>query len=260
MSAVAAAIVGSTVVSAGLSIYASSQSAPDAQYSPPASYYTYDADGNLTGSQVWDASRNAYIYSTNLTDEQKAEKKRIAALKDQFLGFLDETPSDRLEAYDKYTAAYSTAMHKDADKQYEKLKTATEESLAGKGMFGSKAYADMMKDLNEQKINMDEDIANASVLARENLATQDKNYWLSALNMLDNSEKADNALAIQKAQNAANVATQGTAALNARDAMINSAKYADWQNKVSSLNTISSNLSDTSTGLAFLYGYKNKDK
>lgn len=259
MSAIACAVVGSAVIGAGSAMYIASQQ-PDAQTSMPASYYTYDADGNLTGSQVWDTSRNAYVYTTNLTDEQKAEKKRIAALKDQFLGYLNETPSDRLKAYDEYTEAYSTAMHKDADKQYDKLKTATEESLAGKGMFGSKAYADMMSELGEQKIGMDKDIANASVLARENLATQDKNYWLSALNTLDNAENADNALALQKAQNAANIATQSTASLNAGDALLNSSRYANWQTKANTINSIANNLSDTSTGLAFLYGYKNKDK
>ena len=252
--AVAAAVCG--VASAGVSIYSASQSGPDMATTTPASYYTYDADGNLTGSQVWDASQNAYIYTTNLTAEQKAERKKIAALKTQLLNNLSETPSDRVLAYDEYAKAFSESMHKDADEQFNKLSTATEESMAAKGMLGSKAYVDSMADLRKEKEGMDTDIAQKATLAKETLATNDKNYWLNALTALDNSENADSALALQQQQQSANAAAQATSTLAANTAIGNSSRYANWQNKISNLNSAARALGNTSSGLAFLYGYK----
>lgn len=251
-----AVLAGAAVVSAGVSAYTAFSGSPDMQYTTPASYYDYDEDGNLTGSQVWDSSSNAYVTRTYSTAEQKAEKQKMTALRTKLLGYLNETPEDRQKAYTEYAESYSKALHSDADKQYDKLKSSTEESMAAKGMMGSKAYADMMSDLNEQQIGMNTDIATASELAKENLASQDKSYWLSALNALNNQKNADAAIGIQKAGIAANNTAQGTAALSANNALLNSSRYANWQNKINSLNNLSSSLGNTSSGLAFLYGYK----
>jgi hypothetical protein len=89
----------------------------------------------------------------------------------------------------------------------------------------------------------------------------DRNYWLNALNTLNASQNADNSLALQRAQNAAQIAAQGSAAINASNAMLNNERFNEWKDKSDMINSISGALSDTSTGLAFLYGYnKNKSK
>lgn len=256
MSVVAAAVIGAAVVGAGVSVYAATRSGSDVQTSMPASYYSYDSDGNLTGSQVWDASKNAYVYTENLTDEQKAENAKIAELKAQILANLNKTPEDRVAAYEEYAQTFSDAMHSEVDEQFEKLKTSSEESLAAKGMLGSKAYVDTMADLDKQKTDMDTEIAQKAILAKEELANTDRTYWLNVLSTLENAENTDAALALQKSQTAAQAATQGTAALTAADQIANSTTLANWESKQNSLNTLSSNLTNTSAGLAFLYGYK----
>jgi len=258
MSVVAAAVIGAAVVGGAVSLYSVGQAGKgvSTQTSMPADYYSYDSDGNLTGSQVWDASKNAYVYHENLTEEQKAEQAKIASLKKELLANLSQTPEDRIAAYEEYASTYSDAMHKDTDKQFSKLRTANEESLAAKGMLGSKAYADTMSDLNSEKVSMDEDIARQSTLAKEELANTDRTYWLNALTTLENSENADSAIAMQKSQMAAQVANQGTASLAASDQIKNSSRLATWQGKIDSLNNLSNNLTNTSAGLAYLYGYK----
>jgi len=251
--ATAAATILGSVISAGASIYAANQ-APDIQAGLPASYYSYDDDGNLIGAQEWDAKKHAYISRTYLTPEEKAEKEKMAKLRQQLLDNLDKTPEDRIKAYDEYAKAYSEAMHKEADAKFNELKTATEENMAKRGLYGSRAYVDSMTDLNREKMEADRDIANAAIMAREGLAQQDKAYWLQALNAMNNAKNADAAMAINRAQLGAQIASQGTAALKAQQDVLNSQRYLKWQQKAN----LATNLSDTASGLAFLYGYNKK--
>jgi hypothetical protein len=257
MSGIACAVIGAAIIGAGVAIYTTSNQPRIPAPPPPASYYSYDDEGNPSGEQVWDASRNAYVYKpAPLTEAQKAEKAQRDELRANLLGNLANTPEDRIAAYEQYAQAFSDQMHTDVDKRYEKLKTSQEEALFAKGMGGSKAYADTMAELNSDKMAMDTDIAQKALLAKEELANVDRNYWLNTLSTLDQSKNADAALALNSQQAGLQSALAGSSTQAAQYQLNSSNKLRAWEAQVASNSELSKNISSTATGLAFLYGYK----
>jgi len=248
------------VATAGMGIFNSMRGGPSApDFGPPpapANYYTYDEEGNLAGSQEWDEGRHAYIYRpAPLTPEQKAEKERRQSLKTQMLANLDKTPADRVQAYTDYAKAISEGLHKDVDYQFEKLNTAKNEELAARGLFGSRAYVDTQKELAKQKTEADIEIANRAELGKENLANQDRNFWLQTLGALDQNT---NSQALIAAQNVRNIQTGGQLAtqdLLAGYNDYNAPRFQQWQTQIAQSNQNTQNLMNTATGLAFLYGF-----
>lgn len=83
---------GAAVGSLGLAAYNTfnQPKAPPAMPPPqPASYYSYDEEGNPAGQQVWDASRNAYVYKPRkLTDEELREQAQRRDLRNKHLAKL----------------------------------------------------------------------------------------------------------------------------------------------------------------------------
>lgn len=255
----AGAAVFSAVAGTGMSLYNSfGKSGPDFGAPPaPANYYTYDEDGNLAGSQEWDASRNGYVYRpAPLTPAQKAEKEKRQGLKTQMLSNLDAAPADRVQAYTDYAKAISEGLHKDVDYQFGKLTTAKNEEMTARGLYGSRAYVDTQAELAKQKNESDIEIANRAELGKENLANQDRTFWLNTLSSLDNQA---NASAMVASNNMRNV--QGGSQIATQDLLAGYKNYveprfAQWQTEIAQSNANTKNLMDTATGLAFLYGYK----
>lgn len=257
-----AIIAGAAVIGAASSIYSATRSGPDIPAAPPpAGYINYDEDGNPAGSQVWDAATNSYIYKpAPLTEEQKVDKAKRAEMRAALLDNLSKTPEDRVKAYENYAQSFSDAMHTDVDKQFTRLKTSQEEALNARGMTGSKAYADTIASLNQDKIGMDTEIAQKAVLAKEELANTDRTFWLNELNSLDNKESTDSVQAMQKQNIATQGSIAGTSALMAKAAVDNSNTLQSWQIKTGQMGDLSKNISGSATGLAFLYGYKGTGK
>ena len=256
-----AAVVGAvaTVAGVGMSAYNTFGSSKPSIGAPPppANYYTYDEDGNLAGSQVWDASQNAYIYRpAELTPEQKAEKAKRQELRTQMLSNLGATPEDRVKAYNDYAGAISKSLHRDVDFQYNKMVTSQNEGMAARGLLGSRAYVDAQAELNRQKTLADTDIANRAELGKENLSQQDRSYWLNILSALDSQQNASAAVA---ANNARTIQSGGEAAspdlLGGYNAY-NGPQMRQWQTQQALKSRFSeSDMNNTATGLAFLYGF-----
>jgi hypothetical protein len=254
------------VASAGLGIFGAvkgsggSTKAPEiAPPPPPANYYTYDEDGNPAGSQVWDAGQNAYIYRpAPLTPEQQAIKAKKTALKTEMLSNLSQTPADRVKAYAEYADAISKGLHQDADYQFGKMTTAQNEGMAARGLFGSRAYVDAQAELDRNKTLSDTDIANKAELGKENLANQDRQFWLSTLGSLDQDSNAQAVIAQGNMRNLQGGAQAATADLLGAYNDYNVPRMQQWQMNMAANNDMSKNMIDTASGLAFLYGYNNR--
>jgi len=134
-------MAAAAAVSAGVGIMSAlnAPSAPTiAPPPPPAGAYEYDEEGNATTIQVWDEEKNAYVTKRypepekesgeteeefnarhQKWEEDKAERAVDTAarneLREKMLANLDQTPEDRIKAYDEYAANMSTAMHKEVD-------------------------------------------------------------------------------------------------------------------------------------------------
>ncbi len=239
---------------------------------PPPNYYQYDENGNLLVVQEWDPERNAYVTKYDpepdpsdkeahdaWLERQKAREEEAKAkeeLKARLLSNLNQTPEDRIKAYEEYAQTLSDTMHRDVDKQYNKAVRSTEESMAARGLFGSKAYVDTLSNLRDEKARTDADIANKAALAKEELAAQDKNYWASLLNQLEAGARADEVMRLEQAGNAyRNVQLANAAQMGAYNAA-NLNAMMDWQARMDRNTLLSNQLLDTSTGLAYLYGFR----
>ncbi len=253
-----AAIMGGAAVAS----MATAPKAPDIPPAPPpSSYYSYDESGNPAGEQVWDASKNAYVYKpAPLTEEQKAQRAKREQMKAQLLSNLGKTPEDRVRAYDEYAKTFSEAMHKDVDKQYAETKQAEEENMNARGLFGSKAYVDSMAKLREEKATTDTDIARQAVLAKENLASTDRQFWLNELNALESQGNTEYAQALEGQRTAQQGANMGTAAvLGSYNASVNPTIDL-WKTRMAQNASDTQTLGNTAAGLAFLYGFRNSAK
>jgi hypothetical protein len=283
------------VIAAGASVYSAMNQpgSPDIPPPPPpASAYEFDEDGNATTIQVWDAEKNAYITkkypepeepinpsNSGMTDEnfketdeykawaekhqaweegkeERAEEKQARdGLRTKMLDNLNQTPEDRMQAYDDYATNMSTSMHKEVDEAYDKRKAQEEEAMNRRGMFGSKAYADTMSDLREEKGEIDTDIALKADLAKESLADADRKFWLGTLAEIDAGQRADVLTGLQESNLVNQKSAQGTSGLAAMYGINSNNMMNKWQGEIAANNMRTKTFSDTATGLAFLYGY-----
>lgn len=253
---VGTALLGGALISAAGGVASSMAGGYDSPNAPlPTNVYYYDDDGNLTQSQEWDAEKRGYVVKTHLTEDQKKDKSQVENLRSKLFTYLDSTPEDRIKAYEEYAKTYSDALHKDVDTRYEQNKTATAEDMAGKGMLGSRAYVDFMAELNRQKGDADVDIANQANLAKESLEQADREYWLSGLNALNNYKNNASVLELQKNAGMSGIASNANA-LAASMYGVNSNNYLrDYEARMGNRANLSNNLTNTASGLAFLYGY-----
>ncbi len=309
--ATSTAILASAGILGGAAIYSASQSPGTPNVGPappPANYFSYDEDGNLASSQVWDEARGGYVSRINpepegkptrpkkpwgpflsserinkYNDEMDAYPAKLEAwkesnpewqawkerkdandrnkqvrgeIKDRMLANLNETPEDRLKAYDDYEKTYSEVLHKNVDEQYAKVKSSDDARLESQGLTGSKAQVDIATGRTGEKLKADVDIAQASNLAKEDLSARDRNYWLNLLQYSDTKASADELAALRKTGQAAQIAAQGTAAKGAQYTAESSNLWSKWAADVER-NTARTNAFSglsSSLGMAAAYG------
>lgn len=252
-------IAVAAVAVAGASIYSAATAPKPPEIPPPpppAGYISYDEDGNPAGEQVWNAEKNAYEYKpAPLTEAQKAEKAQRDTLRTKMLSNLDQAPADRIKAYEDYAKNFSDAAHKNTDQRYADIVRSTEESLNARGMTGSRAYADITARLAGEKMAEDTDIATRAKLASEDLANTDRNYYMNVLNNLDAGRNSDTLNALNKANTAYQGAQGGTASLMGGWAQDSSNRLNKWNTEMAANQAFTQNMTNTASGLAFLYGY-----
>lgn len=181
-------------------------SAPSYQSPPPANYYSYDADGNVTGSQIWNESKNAYEWRPAAkTAEEKAVTSKRQAIKKEMLDNLAETPTDRVKAYADYATNYEKKIRETTDREYGNIVQGSKEAMSSRGLTGSRADVDITSELARRKLASDQSIATDAELAKETLKTNDRSNWLTTLQYVDQVENTDALLNLQKEGMAANM-------------------------------------------------------
>jgi len=256
------------LISAGTSLY-SAFNTPDSpnlqQYAPPANYfsYIYDDEGNLVegASQVWDAGKNAYIYKpAPMTDAEKADLKTRNELKAKYLGYLNQTPEERLAAYETYKTSYAQSLQKPVDESFKKTVATVRENMGARGMTGSRANVDTQSELARQKLATDVDIAARAEVAKEALAAQDKSEWLSTLGYLESAGNSKTAQQLAAAQAAGQQTSSANASNLAATNAYNSGLLSTYQNELNAYLTQTRAVNNVLGGLAYLYGYNKGTK
>lgn len=254
-------MAGAALISAGVGV-ASALSAKGVQTpapSVPAGATVMNMDGTET-VQEWDAATNSYRTYTRWVDEDKKaayEKEQAAttALRTRLMEELEKNPAEWMEYANEYRDTYARAAHDVYDPYWSEQKQGLKESMAARGMTGSKADVDLTAKLTEQEAEQNRKIADDSVLQSENLLQNYRNYNLNLLSALDAGAASDELVATQRANNASQIASVG----NAYNTGLNTYRYqtalADYTANQATTNT----LNNTASGLAFLYGYGKKN-
>lgn len=277
-------LTAAAVVTAGVAVYSATQkpSTPSVGSAPtPSNAKIYNDNGTVT-TQTYDSATNTYTTRTvdlpesEMTEEEKAEyaaakaeKKAKAALRTELVAKLAkgvETPtSERLAMYDKYATTLSNQMHRDVDYRFSQVQNKNRATLEATGMTGSKAYADILADEARTKALSDTDIAEKAALAKETLAANDKTYALNAyntdINLLSNLDSGASSEAVRAAaQNRAaqDVVSATNAAQTGNYLANNNSIMANYQNQVAANAANTKLMTDTSKGLAYLYGYSTR--
>jgi hypothetical protein len=250
---VAALAVGIGSMAYGM---ATAPGSPELQKPPaPPNSVQYDDDGGVISSQTYDAATNTWITKgRELTEEQKVEKAKVAELRTQMLDNLNTTPEDRVKAYEEYAASYSDAAHKDVDPRFADLGRTNDEQANARGMFGSRAYVDTQNELAKDKLTQDANIADQAVMAKEQLANNDRTYWSNMLNQIDSGARADAITQSQISKNMTDSANQSYSGVLAANNMANNSIMDKWKaDQAKSASYVSSG-SSMAGGLMYLYG------
>lgn len=184
------------------------------------------------------------------------DKKKVSELRTKMLDNLNTTPEDRQKAYAEYQQAYTDAAHKSLDPQFDKINRTSDEQANATGMFGSRAYVDTKNELVKDKLAVDADIANQAVMAKEQLANTDRNYYANMLNQIDSGARADNLASAQIAKSASDSASQNYAGTIGYYNSINNSNLAKWQAQQAKSASFIGSGSNLAGGLMYLYGSK----
>ena len=188
-------------------------------------------------------------------DARKEDKRLRTEIRTKMLGNLNQTPEDRVAAYEQYAKTFSESMQKGVTEQYEKAKQSQEERMTATGMYGSRAYADTIGEMEKEKLKADVDIAQKGELAKNELGNVDRNYWLNVLNSLDAGARADSVVGMQKAQAANQAAIGGSATLMGRYAAESQNQWNKWNADTARNMGYANTASNAAGGLMYLYGY-----
>jgi len=257
-------MAATAVVGVGYGIYSGERAYNDmrdamSSSSPPANYYQYDSDGNLVMSQVWDEEKNAYISRAGpKTESEKEEEALRDEIRQRMLNNLNETPEDRVKAYEEYAQNLSDSLNKDVDKRYDETVSAAEENINARGMTGSKYQADLMSKYMGEKLDVEADIALQSQMAKETLKNVDTTNWMNLLGYLDAGGRADEALALEKAGQAGSQALAGTENLFKKYYLDTDSTLRKWEQDTERYGAMSN--ASSSLLQAYMYGKYNNPK
>ena len=247
-----------TAVSAVASIYGALKGPPKYKSTPPPpppSYYYYDAEGNPAGEQVWDPERNGYVTrAAPLSEAEKIELGKRGEIRNRLLNNLSEAPEDRQRAYQDYEDTYKTMLQRDIGETFEKRGRAREEEMSTRGMTGSRAYVDIISELEKSRTEADIQAGETAKLAGEDLAGRDRSQWMDLLGQLDTGRSAREMEEMQRSAQLRQGTQQGAGYLFDRDRLLREDEAARFGQKTGAYESKLGLGSGLTSGLMYLYG------
>lgn len=183
-----------------------------------------------------------------------ADKAKLAGLRTEALGNLNELSPERQAQIENFGTAYADSMHRDLDPRYAKTVHNEEEQANARGMFGSRAYVDTKAELGQIKANQDTDIANQASMAKETLTSNDRQYWANLLNQIDSGQRADSITASQINKSNSDIASQNYAGTLGYYSAKNNSILADWEAQRQRAASYTQAGTGLANGMLYLYG------
>jgi len=200
-----------------------------------------DATGYGVHDQSVDTTKPGYYDPTNWQLIDEANYESVANPK-----------------YSAYANAFTNRMQTKADEDYGKLVRSTDETMFARGIGGSRAYVDLAAEREKDKQTLNQDINAQGILAGEQLSQWDKDFAARMVQGVDTGERADFLLGLQAQNQGANVASNTNAQRSADQAYNYNTIVNKWAARIGAMQQNSANMMDTSLGLMYLYGLKNK--
>ena len=202
----------------------------------------------------WEEQHGEWTTQKEMRTEEKA---KIQEIKTRIVDDLNLSWDERVSRYNDFADAMSQELHKGVDEAFERDTQALNESMASRGLSGSKASVDLTSDILKEKGEQEISIANQSTMAKYALADQEYNRNLNTLNYIESGGRADVALEQQNRQNLANTTLNQNAAALTRSAMNTNIEQTNYGNRLNRSQQLSNQALTTASGLMFLYGYNN---
>lgn len=161
--------------------------APDPPALPPAPQFAnsmiYDSEGNLTGSITKDKDGNIIYKPRQLTAGESIQKKAIESTRQSLLQRLFQTPEEYTRAAQEEADAWAKPIQEQAGEQFQRDVNRIGEVSNIRGLFGSKAHADIIADREKTQADQAADIAGRTTAMRQDLIDRKKagDYGLYSL-------------------------------------------------------------------------------
>jgi hypothetical protein len=170
----------------------------------------YDAEGNLSGSITKDASGNIVYRPKELTAAERVQKAAIESTRQSLLKRLYNTPEEYTKAAQTEADAWAKTQNEGAQKSFEQDVNRIGEVSNQRGLFGSKAYADIVKGREETQAKTAADISGGATAMRENLIQAKKGQDYNLYNLYSGASNEYDQKSAQGLQAAQGLyATQG---------------------------------------------------
>jgi len=128
----------------------------------------YDAYGNLTGSIGKDSAGNI-VYRAGMTPEEKINQTAIEQKKQSLLQRIYNTPAEYTKAADEEASAWATEQSKRQSEQFQKDVNRIGEVSNQRGLYGSKAMADITGQREKTLADTTSSIAGSATAMRQGL-------------------------------------------------------------------------------------------
>lgn len=134
----------------------------------------YDSEGRLAGSVVKDANGNIVYKPRQLTAAELTQKKGIESTRQSLLQRLYNTPEEYTKAAETEAGAWAKLQNDAAQEQFGKDVNRIGETSNTRGLLGSSAWRDVLKEREKTQAKTTADIAGQATSMRQGLIDQKK--------------------------------------------------------------------------------------
>lgn len=197
-------------------------------------------------------------WETRKAEYEKEQQTTKDILKNEYAN-INLTDEERWKKYEDAAVAFSEQQHAQLDPQMEQAQRAEDQRTADRGMTGSRADVDTQAVLEKTKSEANAEVARNSTMYKYALGDADLQRSLGTIGVIKGGETSDMAMALQRQSLAAQATIQANQGSIARDTANNNSAYLNWLAKYQQKMAFGQGLTNTASGLAYLYGYSKKN-
>lgn len=219
-----------------------------------ASVYGYDMNGNLVtkASYTRDANGQYSLKMGELSGAEKAMRSNLSANIANLINTVGTSPDAFVRYAKELSASYTAQGQRQLDEQLTKRQQALDESLARRGLSGSRAAADLTSELQGQRLDAEQNLFDAAQRYGFNIQSALQQQAGSALSLLGGYQGQLTSQDMSYLQQALKAHEQGQAYENMKVGIANqniASENAGWD-------SVFQSMSDAGSLLGYKFGQK----